>query len=285
MTLDHACVECIINQSLRVADAIGADDALRRRMHDDVIAMSRDFAFSDSPPEAARAVYEHLAALAGKDDLYDEVKRHSTRKAEAFVPFLREKINTSDTPFLTAVKVAVAGNVIDLAAEVTFDLDDEIGKLFETAFAHDDTALLHAKLSEARTLLYIADNAGEHIFDGLAMEAFGRLFPDLKIYYMTRGRPIINDITLDEAEADGLGELAELVDSGVDTPGFVFERANARARELFDGCDVVLTKGMGNYECLSPSPRSDLAYLLKVKCGVVARSIGAEVGNIICKVV
>jgi uncharacterized protein with ATP-grasp and redox domains len=285
MKIESACVECIIGQSLRVADALNADAALRKKIHDDVLAMSKAFDFAETPPEVARKVYEHLALLAGKKDLYDEVKRLSTEKAKAFVPFLREQITKSDEPFLTAVKVAVAGNVIDLAAEVTFDLDAEIDKLFHTAFAHDDVTRLQKKISEARTLLYIGDNAGEHIFDALAIEAFSRLFPQLEITYMTRGKPIINDVTFDEAEADGLASNARLVDSGVDTPGFVYARASEAAKRLFDESDVILTKGMGNYECLSPSPRGNLAYLLKVKCSVVSASIGAEIGSIICKVV
>lgn len=285
MKIDNACVECIIGQTQRVADAIGADAALRQRIRDDVLAMSNAFDFAESPPEVARRVYEHLAVIAGKKDLYDEVKRHSSEKAKAFLPYLKAQIEDSDDPFLTAVKVAVAGNVIDLAAEVTFDLDAEIGKLFHTDFVHDDVATLKEMLAEAKTLLYIGDNAGEHLFDALAIEAFGALFPELKITYMTRGKPIINDITFDEAAADGLSRVAELVDSGVDTPGFVYNRANENARKLFDESDVVLTKGMGNYECLSPSPRGNLVYLLKVKCSVVARSIGAEIGSIICKAV
>jgi len=285
MKIENACVECIIGQTQRVADAIGADAVLREKIKQDVLAMSKDFDFAKSPPEVARAVYEHLAVLAGKKDLYDEVKRHSTEKAKTFVPFLREQITRAEDPFLTAVKIAVAGNVIDLAAEVTFDLDTEIDKLFHAPFAHDDVALLRQKLAAAKTLLYIGDNAGEHIFDALAIEAFKALFPHLEITYMTRGRPIINDVTYDEAVEDGLQRVAHLVDSGVDTPGFVYKRASEAARALFDGSDVVLTKGMGNYECLSPSPRKDLAYLLKVKCNVVSRSLGADVGSLICKVV
>jgi len=285
MKIESACVECIIGQSLRVADALNADAALRRRIHDDVLAMSKTFDFAKSPPEVARPVYEHMAVLAGKNDLYDEVKRHSTEKAKAFVPFLREQIRSAEDPFLAAVKVAVAGNVIDLAAEVTFDLNEEIGKLFHTAFARDDVARLRTRLSTASTLLYIGDNAGEHIFDALAIETFKSLFPRLEITYMTRGRPIINDITFDEAKADGLQRHAALVDSGVDTPGFVYARAGEEAQRLFDRSDVVLTKGMGNYECISPAPRTDLAYLLKVKCNVVSRSIGAELGSLVCLMV
>ena len=285
MKIENACVECIIGQTQRVADAIGADAALRRKINEDVLAMAEDFDFAESPPEVARRVYEHLAVLAGKKDLYDEVKRHSSEKAKTFIPFLREQIVQADDPFLTAVKVAVAGNVIDLAAEVSFDLDTEIDKLFHTHFAHDDVDALRRKLSQAKTLLYIGDNAGEHLFDALAIETFASLFPHLGITYMTRGKPIINDITFDEAKADGLERVAALVDSGVDTPGFVYNRASEEAQRLFDESDVVLTKGMGNYECLSPSPRGNLVYLLKVKCRVVSRSIGAEIGSIICKLV
>ncbi|MEJ2499884.1 MAG: hypothetical protein P8Y65_01920, partial [Campylobacterales bacterium] len=76
MKIENACVECIIGQSLRVADAVGADAALRKKIHDDVLAMSKSFDFAESPPEVARKVYEHLAVLADKHDLYDEVKRH-----------------------------------------------------------------------------------------------------------------------------------------------------------------------------------------------------------------
>ncbi|MHC3993649.1 damage-control phosphatase ARMT1 family protein [Thiomicrolovo sp. ZZH C-3] len=284
MKIENACVECIIGQTQRVADAIGADAALRKKINDDVLAMSKAFDFAKSPPEVAREVYEHLAVLAGKKDLYDEVKRHSSEKAKTFIPYLREQIAKADDPFLTAVKVAVAGNVIDLAAEVSFDLDTEIDRLFHTHFAHDDVDALRERLAGAKTLLYIGDNAGEHLFDALAIEAIAALFPQLAITYMTRGKPIINDVTFDEAMADGLAEVAALVDSGVDTPGFVYERASEAAQHLFDASDVVLTKGMGNYECLSPAPRGDLVYLLKVKCNVVSRSIGAEIGSIICKI-
>lgn len=283
MKLESACVDCIIGQTQRVADAIGADDALRQKIQADVSAMSKRFNFAQTPPEVAREVYEHLAVLAGKNDLYDEIKRLCTEKAKAFVPFLRQQIVAAEDPFLTAVKVAVAGNVIDLAAEVSFDLDTEIEKLFHTTFVHDDTAILEAQLSDAKTLLYIGDNAGEHLFDALAIETFAHLFPRLQITYMTRGRPIINDITFAEAEADGLTRHAHLVDSGVDTPGFVYERAVKEAQQLFNESDVVLTKGMGNYECLSPSPRQNLFYLLKVKCQVVSHSIGADIGSIVCK--
>ncbi len=285
MNIDPACVECIINQSRRVADAIHADATLSQRLTSTVEKMSSDFSFDESPPEVAADVYERMAEIASKTDLYDEVKSHSTEKARQFMPLLREKIAEADDKLLVATKIAVAGNVIDLAAEVTFDLHEEIGKIFETEFGCNDFDQLQCRLEQATTLLYIGDNVGEHIFDYLYIETLQSMFPKLDITYMVRGNPIINDVTMKEALEAGFDRLCNVMDSGVNTPGFVYERANRQSQELFDSADLVITKGMGNYECLSPSPRHDLCYLLKVKCNVVANSLGQSIGDIVCKVV
>jgi len=283
MTIEPACVACIINQSRRVADAIGADRELSERMVGRVEAMSQHFGWHQNPPEVAAGVYAELAKLAGKHDLYDEVKAHSTQTARELMEPLRERIAGASEPLLTVTKVAVAGNVIDLAAEFHFDLHEELERLFDTPFAHDDFEPLAARLAEARTLLYIGDNAGEHLFDYLYIETLRKLFPELAITYMVRGCPIINDVTLQEAREAGFETLCTLMDSGVDTPGFVYGRANAEARAAFDGADLILAKGMGNYECLTPARREGICCLLKVKCQVVANALGREVGDLVCK--
>ena len=283
MKIDNACVECIINQSRRVTEAIRADDALSKRMVDRVEKLGETFDFTQSPPEVASDVYEQMAALAGMDDLYGELKAHATEKAKTFVPQLHDELEQADDKLMTAVKIAVAGNVIDLAAEVTFDLNEEMEKIFETNFAHDDVDRLEGSLQQASTLLYIGDNVGEHIFDYLCIETLQQLYPKLEISYMVRGNPIINDVTMVEAKEAGFDRLCHLVDSGVNTPGFAYKRANPASRKLFDDADLVITKGMGNYECLSPAPRKNLCYLLKVKCNVVAASLGQNVGDIVCK--
>jgi uncharacterized protein with ATP-grasp and redox domains len=283
MTIDPACVACIINQSRRVADAIHADEALQKRLVGTVEKMAPNFSFSETPPEVASDVYETMAELACKSDLYDEVKTHSTLKAKRFMPELRETIAGADDRLLAATKAAVAGNVIDLAAEVSFDLHEEVEKIFETPFAINDFERFRSALEAAETLLYIGDNVGEHLFDYLYIETLQQLYPGLRISYMVRGCPIINDVTMQEALEAGFDALCDLVDSGVNTPGFVYGRANEKSRKLFDSADLVLTKGMGNYECLFPAPREGICYLLKVKCQVVANSLGAEIGDLVCK--
>jgi len=283
MTIQQECIVCIGAQSGRVCDAIHADSALRERIVSYVTAALQDADFTLSPPVVAAPLYEQMAILAQTDDLYREQKQHATAQAETYVPFLKETVRNSNDPFMASLKTAVVGNVIDLAAEVSFDLHDAISSVFTTPFAHDDSEALRHALNSANTVLYIGDNAGEHIFDTLTIESLQKLYPQLSITYTVRGNPIINDVTLSEAYEAGIEKICSVMDSGVPTPGFVYDLASEEAKEMFDTADLVLAKGMGNYECMTPQQRSDICFLLKVKCSVVARSLNREIGDIVCK--
>jgi len=285
MNIELACVECIINQSTKVAKAIEASACLEDKLASTVKDMSKDFSFSNNPPEVASDVYEKMAEIANKEDLYDEVKELSTKKAQSFIPVLEKKLKLTSNKLLTATKIAVAGNVIDLAAEVEFDLDEELEKIFETDFSHNDFDKFKDELNRVKKVVYLGDNVGEHIFDYMFIEILQELYPSLDIYYFVRGNPIINDVTIKEAKEAGFDKLCYLVDSGVNTPGFAYDRANGDAKKLFDNADLVISKGMGNYECLSPTHRDNICFLLKVKCGVVANSLGRDIGDIVCKMI
>ncbi len=283
MNIDEECVGCIINQSLKVALAINADKNLTETLLSNVTKMSQEFSYKLTPPVIAANVYEQMAILAEKDDLYAEVKALSTQKALSFVPMLQNKLKTTQDKLLNATKIAVAGNVIDLAAAVEFDLEEELDKIFHTEFAHNDFDVMQTALEDARTVLVIGDNVGEHIFDYLFVETLQELYPNAIYYYMVRGNPIINDVTIKEAKEAGFHRLCNLVDSGVNTPGFAYTHANRESQKLFDTVDVVISKGMGNYECMNESKRNNIFFLLKVKCNVVATSLQKSVGDIICK--
>jgi damage-control phosphatase, subfamily I len=285
MKIDEACIGCIVNQSCKVASAIHADQTLSHQLTSTVEEMSKTFSYDKTPPEIAADVYETMAQIANKKDLYDEVKEHSTQKALSFVPALQEKLIQSNNKLLTATKIAVAGNVIDLAAEVEFDLHEELENIFHIDFAHNDFDKFQVELEKAKTVLIIGDNVGEHIFDRLFIETLKELYPNKEFSYVVRGNPIINDVTLKEAKEAGFEELCNLIDSGVNTPGFTYSRATDTAKELFDNADLIISKGMGNYECMSPSDRDNICFLLKVKCNVVAISLGKNIGDIICKLV
>ena len=284
MTIQSECISCIAAQSRRVCEAIHADKALSEKIISYVETALHTADFTLSPPVIAAPLYEGMAKLADTNDLYEEQKKHATAQAKTYLPFLEETIQRSDDPFIATLKTAVVGNVIDLAAEVSFDLHDAITSVFNTPFGKDDTEILRKELSVAHSVLYIGDNAGEHLFDALAIQSLQKLYPQIAVTYLVRGNPIINDVTLKEAQEAGIEKICTLMDSGVPTPGFVYELASQEAQALFDSADLIIAKGMGNYECMTPQKRHNICFLLKVKCSVVAASLNQEIGSIVCKI-
>jgi len=283
MNITPQCISCIFNQAHRVTQELHLDDTQAKEVLDLASSFVPKFSMHQNPPQNATMMYEAIAKLLNKEDIYKEVKAHSTAEAQKLVPFAQELLSKSDNLFLDATKIAVAGNVIDLASEIRFDLEEEIEKVIHTPFAIDDSSKLYTSLQNAKKVVYLADNAGEHIFDKLYLEALGKLFPNLEIYYLTRGNPIINDVTYEEAIAAGLDKVATLINSGVTTPCIIIEELAHEAKKLFLEADTIISKGMGNYECLNGETTFPIFFLLKVKCSVVSASIGEAIGSIVCK--
>jgi uncharacterized protein with ATP-grasp and redox domains len=282
MKMTPECVTCIFSQALRVCETLHVDKETTKKVLDSVACMVPTWRFDETPPQVAARVYPKIAEILHTDDIYRDFKREATEHAWRFIPYIESMIERSVDTFHASLKAAVAGNVIDLAATAQFDLEEEVQKVFDTPFAIDDSGALRSRLQNAKRLLVIADNTGEHLFDKVMMQRFRKLFPNLWIGYAVRGVPIINDVTYDEAKAAGIDEVAEIIDSGVDTPGLDLARANARMREAYEAADLVIAKGMGNYESLNDCSSRPTFFLLKVKCNVVAASLKRKVGDIVC---
>lgn len=283
MKIQKRCLECIYNQSKRVCELLHLDAKQTEMI--DILAKEHIARFepSQTPPYNAAPLYEAIAKALNVEDLYADFKQESSQKAKAFIPLCQRHIDEEDDTLLVATKTAVAGNVIDLAAVMLYDLEEELEKIYHTSFAIDDFCALKAQLGQTQTLVYLADNAGEEIFDKLYIQTIKKCYPQMEIYYFVRGRPIINDLTCKDALASGMNEVAVIVDSGVPTPGLVIELMNEKARLIFERAECIIAKGMGNYECLGETKGLPIFFLFKVKCNVVAQAVGASLGDIVCK--
>ncbi len=262
---------------------LGLEDNKSKEVLDLAALHVADFSFSQTPPTNATPLYEDIAKLLHKEDLYAKIKEESIQKAQKLEPKCLAFLAQSEDSFLTATKIAVVGNVIDLASEVMYDLDDEVDKVMQTDFAIDDTSQLKKTLSKSKKVVYLADNAGENVFDAIYIDHLKKLLQEIEVYYFVRGKPIINDLTLNDLENDRLHQLTTVVDSGVSTPGIIYEQMQSEAQQLFDSADCIISKGMGNYECLSEKSNYPIFFLLKIKCNVVSRALNRPLGAIICK--
>ena len=265
------CIGCLLNQALKVSRLLDLDDDTSKKILDRTARILIEHDLDSTPPQIAKDIYREIAEATGLDDPVALAKERAT--AEAM------KVDTSFVRTIPdALKLSVIGNVIDFGAQNQFDLQETIQKQFAAPFAIDDTDDFIRALERAREIVVIGDNTGEHIFDKLLIEMIRESY-DVDVYYFVRGAPIINDVTLKEAEI--LSECAHIVDTGVQTPGYDLAEANRVSREIFDRADIVLAKGMGNFESLYQQAGREVYFLFIVKCSVVAEAIGKEVKDMI----
>ncbi len=272
------CIPCFIEQSLWVSRLTTTDERKIRKVLDEIGMMIKDISFNSSPPEIARLVYKKIGEILNVYDPYKEIKEECTQTALKLYPFLKKEVEQSNDRLLTAIRVSIAGNVIDFGANRNFELEKEIDEILKKDFAICKYEEFKEYLESTDEILYIGDNAGETVFDRILIEELNK-----SITYVVRGRPVINDATYEDAVKAGLDKVATIVSSGTDAPGTVLETTNEEFKKIYNNAKFIISKGQGNYEALSEE-RGPIFFLLKVKCPVIAKDIGVKDGDIILKV-
>ncbi len=279
MKISKECYLCIFNQIYNLTNRLNLDEKTSSIVLREGARRLAKYDLSFEPPIIASDVYGSISEIIKKEDLFEEAKKTSIKEALKFKPILKKRLSKSKDKLFDACKIAVAGNVIDLGVNQEYNLEKEIKKIFEMNFYKSDYSEFREKALSAKSVCYLADNAGENIFDEILIEVIKEFNPDIEIFYLVRGKPIINDITIKDLEGLEIFNLAEVIDSGVDTPGFCLNKANEKSKDIFYSADMVISKGMGNFECLFNECGREVFYLFKVKCDVVARASGSKKGE------
>jgi damage-control phosphatase, subfamily I len=267
------CYPCFLNQAIKTARLAMDEPKRLKALLDEISVYLTSCPFTVPPPVLSEDVYGIISRRIGIADPYRELKRRCVRQALRLYPGLKNRIARSVDPLRTAVRAAIAGNVIDFGVEGKFDVSKDIPALIGQPLSIDHYRDFRRCLAGARRVLFLGDNAGETVFDRILIETLDR-----PVDYAVRSAPIINDALAEDAAASGLEPAASIVESGCRTPGLVLSRATPGFRRMFRAADMIISKGQGNYESLSETARP-IFFLLKVKCEVVARRTGAALGS------
>lgn len=279
MELFLDCLPCLLRQSLEAARMAAEDEAIHAAIMDEALqalARHRDFG---SAPELAAAIHETVRQRTGQEDPYREVKARDIAAALRLEPLIRRFAAAGPDVLLRALKVSATGNIMDSALYSNLDIEACVTHELEQPFAVSDLAALSADLQTAGTVLIIGDNAGEAVFDKVLAE---ELSSHCAVSFAVRDRPIINDVTAREAHAVGIDANATIVSTGCRAPGAIRQSCSDEFRALFDGADIVISKGQGNFEALSGAERR-IYFLLKAKCPKLANALGVGVGDYVLK--
>ena len=279
------CIPCFLRVTLEQGRLLTGDERVHRELMNEALKLIPGFSLGSTPPKMMREIQEVIRRRFPDSDPYKKVKDQSNRRAMDLYPALKDKVATSEDRLLTSVELAIAGNVIDYAAKNNLNVEHEIQGILaggptvqeKNVFEYD---LFRKELARAKTVLYVADNAGEIVFDRILIEeiAAGR-----QVTFAVRDKPILNDATCEDAFFCGVDKVARVISSGVDAPGTVLEYCTDEFMHIFRDADLVIRKGQGNYEAMSEAPGRKICFLFKVKCPVIALHSGARMGDIVLK--
>jgi damage-control phosphatase, subfamily I len=271
------CVPCLVQQGLKVARMASPDPAVHEAVLRDILGHVAGMDFN-RPPILWHWIYRRVCQHTGQSDPYRQIKRDSNALALELLPAWKKRVAAAAHPLAEAVKLAIAANIIDYGANRNLRTDD-IPALLEQSIADPmvgDLPLLLEAIQGAASILYLADNAGELVFDRLLIE----LLPRGKVTVAVKGGPALNDALPEDAQATGVNELCPVIDTGTDGTGVILEHCSEAFRRQFMAADVVIAKGQANYETLDGCGRA-VFFLLKVKCPVLGQNMGYPAGSLV----
>lgn len=230
-------------------------------------------------PEITRNIMARLKEYSTVEDPYRKEKQEGNRLMLERYDEFREMIHHSVNPFDTALRLAIAGNIIDFGPTNHFDVEGTIEKVLNSDFATDHSAQLQLQIEKSKTILYLGDNCGEIVLDKLFLETVNH--PN--VWFAVREKPVLNDATEKEAREVEIHRYAKIISNGDDAPSTLLHRVSSEFKEIYQQADLIISKGMGNYEGLMFESDPRLFFLLMIKCPVIGRKIGSKKGEFVVK--
>jgi len=254
-----SCLPCLLRQAHEAAQLATPDPSTQETALRSTMQLLAEKDWQTSPPALSQQIHRLVREITRCADPYATIKSNLNRLAAELYPVWHQRFREIYPPLEAAVRLAIAGNLLD--AGVNLELDRQS---VDSALAHALHDPLHgsmtdfaALLQNAESILYLADNAGEIIFD---QDLLSQL-PLGNLTLAVRGCPILNDATILDAMEAGLDHLCDLIPNGSDAPGTILEQCSVDFRSRFESADLIIAKGQGNYETLAGSNRP-IAFLL-----------------------
>ena len=282
------CIPCFFKQALEAARMAGANKRTQKRILNELARVLPKFPLTSPPPEMGKVIYGLVKKVTKKKDPYLGIKEKSNKLALSIYDRLKKKVSRSHDKLLMAVELAIAGNIIDYGVKNSLNVDTELKRILDEenkAIKEEskpifDYGNFKLALNNAKTILYLADNAGETVFDRILIEEIKSIDKEKEITYAVKEKPVINDALTGDALTCGIDKAAKVISSGSDAPGTILSLCSKTFLSIYKKADMVISKGQGNFEALSTTKRQ-VFFLFMAKCPVIAEDVGCEVGNVI----
>lgn len=280
MILNPDCIACSINGTLNLfkkglLDSKYQEETLRR-----ILEYYSKVDYNQLTISAGKQVKKIIEEVSGVSDPFKPLKDKYNKKAIEYCKKYETSIKNDINPLDKAMRLAIAGNIIDFGPTHDFDVDKKIGEVFQAEFPIDDSTELFEEIKKAKSILYLGDNTGEIVFDRLFLEVINHK----NVTFAVRHSPVLNDATMEDALFVGLDKVvSKVITNGDNAPGTLLNCVSDEFLDYFNSADLIISKGQGNFEGLSHITNKNIFFLLTVKCKLIADEIGVQYGDCIVK--
>lgn len=280
MKIKPECITCSINGVLNLFKNGLLDEKYKEEILRQVLKYYSEVRYDQLMIGAAREVQRIIRDVSGISDPYKALKDEFNDKALEYCEKYEKAIKEDSNAFEKAMRLSIAGNIIDFGPTHDFDVDAKIEEVFNAKFPIDDSKDLFEEIKKAKSILYLADNTGEIVFDKLFLEVINH--PNVTL--AVRNSPVLNDATMEDVLHLGLDKVvSKVITNGDNAPGTFLECVSDEFLEYFDNVDLIISKGQGNFEGLNDVNDRNIYFLLTVKCDVIADSANITKGDCIVK--
>ena len=281
MKVEAECAACIVHRGCAETIEATTNPALRfRAMAELLRLLSKEFRPTAVPADLGTKRDRLIKRITGNDDPYKRSKRLSNEKALKLLPSARTIVEegfAQQGRFKKACLCTIVGNVMEFhipGHKFTFRGLTKTFRDAEKDLVIDDINKVYELAKKAHTVLYLVDNAGEIVFDTLLVEQLKNM--GVKVTMGVKGGPVLNDATLEDAEASGISQIADkTITTGTDAVGLFPKEVSAEFLDVYNSVDLIFAKGMGYAETLTEYKlNKPHALLFRTKCNPVANYFG-----------
>ncbi|MHA2290192.1 MAG: damage-control phosphatase ARMT1 family protein [Promethearchaeota archaeon] len=272
MQIHLDCIPCIQRQVLQTARLATDDKDIQKQILHETLQAILESEWDTRTILLAYKTQAIVSRLTGNKDPYSDLKNKYNKIVLNLYPDLQKMVQSSDNALLTACKLAIAGNIIDFGALKPFDVNEAINRILLDDLTVDRSHLLRERLMKAKSLIYLADNSGEIVFDKLLIETILQEFSLQRIIFVVKKDPILNDVMSLDAKTVGVTNIPQIVLYEVGR-----DRRDPKFLSVLKDADVIVSKGQANFEDLHDF--ESIFFLLILKCEVIAKEVGLPEGS------
>ncbi|UCB58052.1 MAG: DUF89 family protein [Thermoplasmatales archaeon] len=280
MKIQNECVPCLIKRIIFEAEQSTNDKkVIKKTIQKTCYALSDLYDPDGVSAEIATKVHRIAYDTLGNDDPYRELKKQSNEIAKTLIPRVEELIDVSDDPIRMSMLCSIVGNLLDFGIRGGSENPEKLSEVFENIISedlgYDDTEDVKNILSNSKKVIIFSDNCGEIVFDKVLCREINKFNPNIFLTLVVKGEKILSDATMEDAEELGFYEVVdEILTTGNFAVGVDFQNIPSNLRNALNDVDLIICKGMANYESFSETNYRPIVYLLRTKCTAIANSMG-----------